>query len=57
MSQLTRGLEGVICHMDDKLVFCSSMEEHDKLLRAVLKRIEEGGVTLNSEKWEYGPLG
>ena len=53
MSQIPTGLEGVVCQMDDVLVFGSNKEEHDARLLAALKHIEEVGVTLNSTKCEF----
>jgi len=52
MSEILQGLDGVICHIDDTLVHGKNQEEHDIRLRAVLKRLEEEGVTLN-EKCEF----
>ena len=46
MSTILRGLEGVVCQMDDVLVFGHTTAEHDKRLMVALKRIEEAGVTL-----------
>ena len=39
--------------MDDILVFGNSYEQHDERLEAVLRRLEEHGVTLNLEKCEF----
>ncbi len=52
MSQMLEGLEGVLCHMDDILVFGVSQTEHDQRLFAVLKKLQKGGVTLN-QKCEF----
>ena len=41
---------GVVCLMDDTLVFGRSQEEHDRRLLATLKRIQAAGLTLNKEK-------
>ena len=40
--------------MDDILVFGKDKTEHDQHLEAVLRRIEEAGATLNSNKCEFG---
>ena len=53
MNRILEGLKGVICHMDDVLVFGATMEEHDANLLAVLKRLEEAGATLNSRKCKF----
>lgn len=52
VTQVTEGLEGVVCHMDDLLVWGSTEEEHDSRLHAVLKKMESAGMTLNVEKCE-----
>ena len=39
--------------MDDILVFEATQEEHDDRLRTVLKRIQESGMTLNSDKCQF----
>ena len=39
--------------MDDILVFGDTYEQHDQRLEAVLKCIEDNGVTLNNEKCEF----
>ena len=54
MSQFLKGLPGVSCHMDDILVFASTVEEHDKRLRDVLKRLSDYGLTLNVKKCQFG---
>ena len=53
MNVLLKDLDGVLCLMDDVLVYGKSQSEHDERLEAVLKRIEECGMTLNSEKCEF----
>ena len=53
MNILLEGLEGVLCQMDDVLIFGSNQAEHDSRVIAVLKRLEAAGVTLNSEKCEF----
>ena len=50
MTQVTEGLEGVVCHMDDLLVWGSTQEEHDSRLHAVLGKMMDAGLTLNVEK-------
>ena len=54
MSRILSGLEGVLCQMDDVLVFGKDQSEHDQRLTAVLERIEAAGATLNPEKCEFG---
>ena len=53
MSQILEGLDGVLCQMDDVLIFGSDKAKHDQRLTAALKRLQVAGVTLNSEKCEF----
>ena len=53
MNNILRGLEGVLCLMDDILIFATDMEEHHKRVNTVLIRIKEAGVTLNIDKCEF----
>ena len=53
MSAILSGLEGQVCQTDDILVFGRDQAEHDRCLRAVLRRIESAGATLNPEKCEF----
>ncbi|CAC5425287.1 unnamed protein product [Mytilus coruscus] len=52
MSETMEGYPGVLCHMDDVLVFGASQEEHDERLQRILKAIGKAGLTLN-EKCEF----
>ena len=49
MSEVLEGLDGVICHMDDILIHSPTYEDHVKQVRAVLQRLSEVGITLNSK--------
>ena len=53
MQRILEGLKGVLCHMDDVLIFGSNKDEHDKNLLATLKKLEAAGVTLNPNKYEF----
>ena len=53
MSDVIAGLEGVVCLIDDLLVYGRTQEEHDQRLVAVLDRIKCAGATLNAEKCEF----
>ena len=53
MSAILEGLEGVLCLMDDVLVFGKTKVEHDKRLFAVLQQIQKAGITLNTDKCEF----
>ena len=54
MSNILKGINGVVCQMDDVLVFGSTKEEHDARLTDVLKRIANAGVILNRDKCLFG---
>lgn len=54
MEKILYGLEGVICMMDDVLVFGKSESEHWVRLKLVLGRIQDAGMTLKREKCEFG---
>ena len=54
MNEILSGLPGVVCLIDDVLVYGSTQEEHDKHLQAALERIQSAGATLNKEKCEFG---
>ena len=53
MNQILEGLEGVVCLIDDTLIYGKTKEEHDERLMAVLKRIQEAELTLNKEKCQF----
>ena len=53
MNHILAGLEGVVCLIDDVLVFGKDENEHKIRLEAVLNRIKEKGVTLNFKKCEF----
>ena len=53
MNSMLSGLSGVLCLMDDVLVFGKDQAEHDDRLEKVLKRIESAGVTLNPNKLNF----
>ena len=54
MEKILDGLEGVLCYMDDVLVYGGDEEEHWSRLEKVLRRISQSGVTLKREKCEFG---
>ena len=53
MCRILQGLDGVLCLMDDVLVFGKDEAEHKARLTAALKRIQAAGATLNAEKCEF----
>ena len=56
MSALLEGIEGVVCMMDDILVYGKNQEEHDERLLKVLQRLEVAGLTLNRQKCEFSQV-
>ena len=50
MSQILSGLDGVLCHIDEVLIYGGTTEEHNTRLRAALSRLQTVGVTLNADK-------
>lgn len=53
MQKVVMDLPGVVCQMDDILIYGSDQTEHDERVRRVLQRLEETGITLNKEKCEF----
>ena len=53
MKKMLDGLPCVMCIMDDIILFGDSHEEHDARVKAVLKRLEENGMTLNYGKCDF----
>ena len=53
MNSLLECLQGVLCVMDDIVIFGKNQEEHDSRLHTVLTRLSSSGITLNSEKCEF----
>ena len=53
MSEILVDLPGVVCQMDDILVFGKTQHEYDQHLEAVLRRFEEANVILRPQKCEF----
>ena len=53
MSEILQGLNGVVCLVDDILVYGNTQEEHNTHLITVLQRIKDAGLTLSKEKCEF----
>ena len=53
MDKTLVGIEGVLCHMDDVIVFGANKDEHDTRLECVLQRLQSAGVTLNADKCRF----
>ena len=50
MNTILSGLKGVLCRMDNILMFGSDQKEHDKRLKAALEHLESAGVSLNPKQ-------
>ena len=53
MHKVLEDLPGVLCMMDDIIIFGESSEEHDARVRAVFRGLEDNSVTPNFEKCEF----
>jgi len=53
MNSLLEGLQGVLCVLDDILIFGKNQQEHDSRLDTVFTRLSSSGITLNSAKCEF----
>lgn len=47
LSEIVSVLEGVVCLVDDVLVYGKMQEEHNQRLEAVLNRLSKAGLTLS----------
>ena len=54
MTEVLTGLEGVVCLIDDILIYGKTKEQHDKCLTAALSQISKAGLTLSKEKCVFG---
>ena len=50
VENILSGLDGVMNLIDDAFIWGKTEEEHDRNLNAVLQRVQDKGLTLNSEK-------
>ena len=53
MSRILEGLEGIVCLMDDIVIFGRDQPEHDIRLRAAMDKLVASGITLNKDKCEF----
>ncbi|XP_053663457.1 uncharacterized protein K02A2.6-like [Anopheles marshallii] len=53
MDQMLAGMEGVSCYMDDIIIGGRTQNEHDDLLSETLRRIQEYGFTIRSDKCSF----
>ncbi|UYV65209.1 K02A2.6-like [Cordylochernes scorpioides] len=54
MTIILQGMDGVMCYLDDILIFASDSKTHDRILRLVLRKLKEAKVTLNKAKCVFG---
>ena len=50
MHRLLKDCPGVVCYLDDVLVYGATEQEHDMNLKRVMKIMKDGGLTLNMKK-------
>ena len=53
MSSILADRNGVVCMIDNVLVYGSTYKEHDERHEAALNRLQSIGVTLNKEKYQF----
>ena len=53
MMRVLAGIPGVICHMDDILVYGKDEESHIAARKAVLTRLQTSGLALNKKMCEF----
>ena len=56
MGQILEDLDGVEHNIDDVLMYGTTQEERDQRLEAVLERLSNPNVTLNTEKCVFNVL-
>lgn len=44
-TEVTEGLDGVVCHMDDVLVWGRDQAEYDARVHTVLEKAKKAGIT------------
>ena len=54
MAQILESLSGVVCQVDDILIYGANKQQHDERLEEVLSRLKTAGVTLNEAECEFG---
>ena len=53
MFAILEGIDGVLCQMDDILIFGAPQNQHDERIREVLRRLQKDNVTLNAKKCQF----
>lgn len=54
LHQVLRGLDFVFSYIDDILIASATLEEHEKHLRIVFKRLSDASLRLNVDKCQFG---
>ena len=54
MEELLRDMPGVFCYLDDILISASSIEEHGRILRLVLSKLQAAGLKLKLNNYHIG---
>ena len=44
---------GIVCLMDDTVVYGKNLKEHDERLNKVLDKMSQAKLTLNKEKYQF----
>ena len=53
LSDILCDIPNVLVFFDDILIAAKTISEHDSILRQVLKRLFDKGITLNKEKCQF----
>ena len=53
MEEVLRGIDGVECYIDDLAIFSNNWEDHKRIVKEVLTRLQDAGFTINPRKCEW----
>ena len=54
MDQILKGIDGVVCYLDDILISSKDLSSHLVTLKAVFERLKEHNVLIQKSKCEFG---
>ena len=54
MDQILKGIDGVVCYLDDILISSKDMESHLNTVKQVLNRLKEHEILVKQTKCEFG---